>query len=330
MLIKRYIDFISEAKEDFNSIGEWVESLSQDFQIKNIINKYLTDDIGMYGGDDLSPEIRLANAINLLSDRTKKDLEYEINNYLQVGIEEKEPTILASTDTSDLLKESQNTITISGRGIFVSFLKSLTALGLKDVASNVQECPDDLLVFYLYKDLDVLRVSEVFSRFRSLERYNNIVNSESKINLYFGITTTGQCEYGIFKESRFNIGQFKLNKSTVDWMMNLNSKSLTQLKQQLNKIGYSELMLLGQIKNDINNFTPGYVESKLPTHLQNGVLTTGYYGVGKWDNGRLDEGELENIKTNFVNWLMTKKWGDKVLISLKANSFWLYIHVKLK
>ena len=37
-----------------------------------------------------------------------------------------------------------------------------------------------------------------------------------------------------------------------------------------------------------------------------------------------------NIKNNFTTWLLTKKWGSKVLISVKPNSFWLYLHLKLK
>jgi hypothetical protein len=78
-------------------------------------------------------------------------------------------------------------------------------------------------------------------------------------------------------------------------------------------------------------FIPGYFESKSnPTISDKKIISFGWYGVGKWDNGKLDEGELENIKQNFVRWLMTKKWSDKVLISLKSNSFWVYIYIKLK
>ena len=36
MIIKRYIQFISESNiEDFNSLGEWVESLMDDEYIRN-------------------------------------------------------------------------------------------------------------------------------------------------------------------------------------------------------------------------------------------------------------------------------------------------------
>ena len=64
--------------------------------------------------------------------------------------------------------------------------------------------------------------------------------------------------------------------------------------------------------------------------LTDRIISFGLKGVGKWDNGIIDQGELQNIKGNFVNWVMSKKWCDKVLISLNASSYWLYIHIKLK
>jgi hypothetical protein len=37
-----------------------------------------------------------------------------------------------------------------------------------------------------------------------------------------------------------------------------------------------------------------------------------------------------NIKNNFTTWVMTKRWGGKVLISVKPTSYYVYIHIKLK
>ena len=33
------------------------------------------------------------------------------------------------------------------------------------------------------------------------------------------------------------------------------------------------------------------------------VISFGYFGVGRWDNGKIDEGELMNIKNNFTTYL---------------------------
>ena len=59
-------------------------------------------------------------------------------------------------------------------------------------------------------------------------------------------------------------------------------------------------------------------------------MTFGYYGVGKWDNGKLDVGEFENIKNNFKIWLSKFKWSEKILVSVTNNSFWVYFNFKLK
>jgi hypothetical protein len=59
-------------------------------------------------------------------------------------------------------------------------------------------------------------------------------------------------------------------------------------------------------------------------------MTFGFYGVGKWDNGQLDAGELENVKANLKTFLMKYKWSEKILISVAPSKFWVYIQIKLK
>ena len=119
-MIKRYSQFIKEDFSGFNSLGEWVESLIEDQYVKNIINRYT---------QDIDPEIELSNAINILDKRIQNEIKTQIENYLQNGIQEKEPEVLASTDL-EMLGES------AGKGIFTSFLKSLTALGQKETNPN--------------------------------------------------------------------------------------------------------------------------------------------------------------------------------------------------
>ena len=75
MIIKKYLDFIKESSDEFNSIGEWVESLSDDEYVKNIVNRYINDYNGMYGGDDIDPTIDLSNSINLLPENIQKEIK---------------------------------------------------------------------------------------------------------------------------------------------------------------------------------------------------------------------------------------------------------------
>ena len=332
MIIKKYLDFIGESYEDFDSFGQWVDSLSDDPQILRIVNRYINDDDDLYGGEDVDPTINLSNAINLLHDRIKAEIKEQIQDYLDRGVEEKDPDILVSTETDELLESVETPdITLAGKGIFSSFLKSLTALGQKESNPNWDQCPDDFLVFYLFKDLDADSVKVVFSRFKSLQRYLDLIDyGQNQLNLYFGITTTGLFEYGVQYEMRKPIGQFKLSKSIIKWMVSLDSKSAQSIKKEIVNLTYSDILVLGQIKRDMMDFKPAYFEKKLYPMLRDKVITFGFYGIGKWDNGKLDEGEYLNIKSNFTNWLMSKKWGSKVLISVKPESFWLYFHIKLK
>jgi len=334
MLIKKYLEFIKESSEDFNSVGEWVKSLSDDTYILNIVNRYIDDYRDLYNGKDVNSDIDLENAINLLDDKAKLEIKQQIDIYLENGIEEKEPTILPSTETSELLGESveaQSEVTVAGKGIFTSFLKCLTALGQKESNPNWSECPDEFLIYYSFQNLESEVVKQIFSRFKSLTRYLHLIDyQQNQLNLYFGVNISGQFEYGFKYDKQFPIGQFKLSQSVIKWLLSIESKSAQSLKKEIVNLNYAELITLGQIKSDMKSFTPGYFEKKLNPMLRDKVITFGYYGVGRWDNGKLDEGEFQNLKSNFTNWLMSKKWGSKVLISVKPESFWLYFHIKLK
>lgn len=346
MIIKKYIQFIKEDKMGFNSIGEWIETLSDDDYVMNIVNRYLRE---------ISPDIDLANAVNLLDEREQADIKSQVQKYLDGGIEEKDPIVLTSTRTANIINHRNGTsnvtgvgsvgnklvgesvdtsteITIAGKGVFNSFLKSLTALGQKESKPNYQDCPEDFLIFYYFSNLDSNSVKMVFSRFKSLIRYiNSIDYKENEVNLYFGIKCDGQFEYGMKYDDRMiPFGQFKLSKSVIKWITQLESKSAFSLKKELVNLSLGDIITLGRIKMDMKNFNPGYHEKQSYPLITDKVITFGYYGIGKWDNGKLDQSELLNLKNNFSTWILSKSWGGKVLISIQPQSFWLNIHLKLK
>jgi len=329
MIIKKYIQFIKESSEDFKSLGDRVDSLSNDDYIMNIVNRYL---------GDIGPDIKLSNAINLLDENEQRDIESQIDDYLQNGLIEIEPKILASIDIEELTEaleapvvQQEQEISVAGKGVFSSFLKSLTALGRKESNPDYENCPEDFLMFYNYKNLDSNDVKLIFSRFKSLLRYSNMIDyGKNEINLYFGIKCDGQFEYGISYDSLLPIGQFKLSASSIKWLVQIQSKSAQSLKKELVNLTYSDILLLGSVKRDMKEFNPGYHEKRSYPTITDKVISFGYYGVGRWDNGKLDDGEYMNIKNNFTTWILSKKWGGKVLISVNPQSFWLYIHIKLK
>ena len=317
--MKRYLEFIKENLNGFNSLGEWIESLMDDEYVRNIIARYTKDS---------DHSIDLSNAINILDDKTKQEIKAQIDHYLENGIEEKEPQFTASTDLEPL---TESEITVAGKGIFISFLKSLTSLGQKEIQPSWEKCPDGFLLFYHYPNLQSEDVKQVFSRFKSLTRYLDMVDyQKNETDLYFGIKCDGNFEYGVHYDVLKPIGQFRLSQSVIKWICQIESKSASSLKKELVNLTLADVVTLGKIKTDMLTFNPGYHEKKLSPMLKDRVISFGYFGVGRWDNGKIDEGELMNVKNNFTTWLLTKRWGSKVLISVKPNSFWLYLHLKLK
>lgn len=317
MNIKKYIEFVNESTT--KSLGEWIESNYTDQNIVNIVTKYIKD---------INPTIRLANAINTLEESEKSELKKEIDIYSQNGIEEKEPQITTSTDLEPLIESE---VSIAGKGIFTSFLKSLTSLGQKEKEPDWKMCPENFLLFYHFPLLKSDVVKQIFTRFKSLTSYLELIDyQKNETSLYFGIRCDGLFEYGLQYNTSIPIGQFKLSKSVMKWICQLESKSASSLKKQLVNLTYQDIIILGSIKNDMKSFTPGYHERKMIPCLNDRVISFGYYGCGKWDNGKLDDGEFNNVKSNFSTFALSKKWGDKILISIKPESFWIKIHIKLK
>ncbi len=140
----------------------------------------------------------------------------------------------------------------------------------------------------------------------------------SNSQLYFGIKDGLIFEYGLLNSGQnIAFGQFKITNAVYKSILALSSPSAVNLK------------LVDKIKTAMVQFKPGYFERSIFVILDQ-QLRFGYYGVGKWDNGKIDEGELQNIKVNFKNFLLTHKWSDYVKFSLKSEQFWLYFNFKLK
>ena len=335
-MIKKYFEFLKESTPEFNSLGEWVEHLYDLYEnddeklsnLKSIVNRHFNVK-GEETLQDIKSNIRLSNAINILDDNAKKEMESLIKDFVENdGIINKEPEVETSTDLEPL-QESE--ISVSGKGVFTSFLKALTALGKKDVNADFDKCPDDYLFYYHYDMLNTEDVKSIFNRFSSLKRYLELVPyDKNEITLYFGIKSDGQFEYGIGNEKHFPIGQFKLSNGVIKWILGLESKSAYNLKKNLVNYTYSDLQTLGKIKRDINEYNPGFFEKKSKTIISDKIISIGYQGIGKCDNGQLDSGEFMNLKTNFNNWIITKKWCSKVQYGIKPQSYWLYFNLKIK
>lgn len=315
MFIKNYRLFLENQK------FAWIVPLyREDEYIRNIVNRFIAD---------VPTDVSLANSIGLLDEHTQKEIVSLIKKYQDEGIQEKEPVVSASTDTESL---NEAELTPGGKGAFTSFLKVMTALGQKDVIPDFSACPDDFLLFYVSSTIETSTVKGVVARYASLSRFTDEVDyTSNETVLYFGVRCDNNIEFGTMNENTKNVfGKFKINASVIRWITTLDLKSAFSLKKEIVNLTASDISTLCSIKRDMIEYNPGSHESKMDPTLTDKVISFGYQGLGKWDDAQLGPGEIDNIKSNFVSWVMSKKWSDKVLISVKAGSNWVYMHIKLK
>lgn len=316
-MLKKYNQFI---KESHQTLGEQIEALAKD-------NEYALNIISQYT-QDIDPTIRLANAINLLDKHTQEFiLKMILDNKNGTEIQ-KEPKVTAYTFSD--LSESQQVL--GGKNLFKCFLKILTSLGQKNIQIDFKKTPDSFILIFKTESLNIQNIKSIMSRYQYFDTFiNQIDYTQNESQLYYGITSNLNVQYGISNEEQIlPFGEFKLTKGNFNYLLTLDSPSAISLKKHLINLDLNKLMLISKIKNEMKNFRPGQSQHKTMPMINGDVITFGYYGIGKWDNGKMDQSEVENIKQNFRNFLMPFKWSDKVQISVTCNDFWLYLNFKLK
>ncbi|MEN6292179.1 MAG: hypothetical protein ABFD07_09245 [Methanobacterium sp.] len=133
MKIKKYIEFILESQES-QSIGGWIESVADDY-VLNLVSQYI---------QDVEPSVRLSNAIDILPDFEKEELSKKVKDYIG-GVEQPQDVdMVAIVDSGELLENLQ-----AGRNVFKSFLKLLTAMGLKEHQPDWSKTPQEFLIYFL-------------------------------------------------------------------------------------------------------------------------------------------------------------------------------------
>jgi hypothetical protein len=318
-MIKKYKDFVSEnySQEIHNSIGEYIEKLSEN-------DKFIQMIVGQMTGD-IDVSIRMSNAINLLDDLQKVELLKRVENHLN-GFEG-EVNVNATVDSGTVIPTEINEA--YGKSVLNTFFKCLTALGFKDNTSQTNEVPTEFLIFFKLTGVESSKIEGVFKRFKSLQSIT-IDYSHPTMGLYFGIKCDGLFEYGYYYDDLVPIGQFKLTKSVYNQIRLLELKSVSGLKKILVNLNFEDIVLMCKIKTEMDKFSPGYFEQKMVPQINERTMTFGFYGVGKWDNGQLDSGEFENVKSNLKMFLSKYKWSEKIMISIHPSKFWVYIQIKLK
>ncbi len=314
-MIKKYSQFVTEtfSKELHNSLGEYIEDLAEKDEFIRMIaseSSKLSD-----------ASISLSNAINVLDDLEKVALLKRVENHLNGA--EGEIDVYTSTDVNDLLGESY------GRSVLTTFLKCLTALGFKDNQPNMSEVPPEFLIFFKFDGIDSSKIDGVFKRFKSLSSIS-IDYTQPHMGLYFGVKNNGEFEYGCFYDKLFPIGSFKLNRTAFNSLKLAELKSASGLKKVLLNLSLQDVLLMGAIKNAMESFQPGYHQSKKVPMIEDRMITFAYEGLGKWDNGVLDEGERIRVTNDLKTYLSKYKWSEKVQLRIYPDKLWVYINIKLK
>lgn len=308
-MIKKYSEFQDFKK--FPTLGEWVESLCKDDDLIRSIVGDITRDV--------NPSIRVSNAVNVLDDYEKIQLVKRIESHLSG--KEGELKVTTSMNVDEVIDESY------GKGIFSTFLKCLTSLGGKDI-KPVENTPPNFLVYFTLEGADYLTIESVFKRFKSMEILDIVYGPG--LSIYYGININGNLEYGTFKDGLNKIGEFKLNRSNLNWIKISELKSISRLKSILNDLNSEDIRLLTRIKSEVNNFSPGHFDENLGPNLSGRVLTFGWCGWGRWNNGKLEDEDIEKFKSMFREKISKYNWSNKILISVTAHKFWVYLKIKLK
>ena len=322
-MIKKYLQFINEnindIKSKYHTVGEYVEKLAEnDEYALNIIAQHTKD---------IDSDIRIANAINTLDDETQSLIVKLIEDHKNGTEDHKDAEVISYTDANVL--ESNGT---GGKNLFKCYLKVFTALGLKDTKINWEKTPDDFLMFFISDSIDIANVKMIMSRYRQFDMtINSIDYKHNECQLYYGIKCDGSIQYGIkTEEQNLVVGQFKISKGIFNWLLVLNSPSASNIKKELISLDIFKLLLMGKIKPEIKKFNPGQTEKRTNPVITGDVITFGYYGLGRWESGKMNSEDLETTKNNFRTFLSKYKWSEKVQISVTANQFWTYLNIKIK
>lgn len=310
-MIKKYLHFIGESfSDDYETIGEYIESLyGGNSNILKIVAEYT---------QDIDPTIKLANAINILDKNKQELLLNKINQYID------------SKKVGEQITESMESI--PGKNLFTCYLKIFTACGLKDTKVSWDKTPSDFLIYFLSKTVNIDSTKNIMSRYRQFDKFINAADyTHNDCELYYGIKCDGTFEYGIRTDDQIiPVGKFTLTKGILNWLILLNSPSANNLKKVLVGLDLNKILLLSKIKTEILKANIIQSDNRSNPTIDDNIMTFGFYGVGNWSDGMMDNNDFEKAKNDFKIYLSKYQWSSKIQVSITASNFWLYINIKVK
>ena len=316
-----------------HTIGQWIEYIiDKDDYIQSVVSQYT---------NKFDPSIRLSTVIDLLDEKEKDELKNKIDNYIKHGIKDKDIDVNANVETgieADVdIKDIPSDTNEAGQHIFISFLKTLMALGCKNIEPRMENIPNEYIIYYKTNSMMTSTVRDIFYRYASMKYFfeKGIIKSEqdTKIKLCFGVRADAVLDYGFIQNGSYcRFGKFNLTDSVIKWLcFDIDVKSATSLKNMMLKMTPKKISLFGKIRKDMMIFGTGYIPTKTCIKMNKDVIEFGYYGIGKWNSSsEIDQMELLDMKKKFNDFVINKKWADDVLICVFVEDYWVYYKIKLK
>lgn len=303
------------------------EVLKQD--ILDFYNRTLSD---LNYTDKVDTSLDISKSINALPLIDQKLLYKEIKRIID------STNILEDNNNGEKEEEKKNIEALTlGKNGFNTFLKVLSALNiLVDLEKKTTDIEDNFTHLYIVNNINKDRLIAIFSRFNSMSDVTHVVESHTKIGLYFGImmdaSNTLMFSYGLILENKEykEIGDFTASKSNVSEVMKLQNPYLKVLKEDLSffKDITTEIKKLALLKKELSNFSPSYYIKKTASYVEKDYVKISFYGVGKWDSGVMLSNDFKEIKKEFNTWVLKSKLRKSIVYNVKAHNFWTTFKIK--
>ncbi len=262
---------------------------------------------------DIPQDVDMANAIDTCDNQTKIHILRAFKEF--TGQTDSKVTI--HTSDTELVSES------AGKGVFNSFLKTLTSLGHKnnELSNSV---PEGFMIFFQFPVSDKERIKEVFKRFRSLAE-----TQVDQSSLYYGIKDNLVIEYGVGDDvTRSPIGMFTLTKGVYDKLMSSGAGALSGLKKVTGEMTFKDLVLVTSLHRKLKDFNPTTTISC--PKIVNRTYIISYKGFGTWNNGIQELEQLQKFRDLVKEHMKDFRNRQFFKLNVTGDDFWTKVSFHMK
>lgn len=308
--------YTDDIKTKWDSVGKYVDYIgnyyNNDERFKQIVGEFLPHD-----------NANLVVSVNKLVPLDQQKLVKKLKSELMLSED--------YHSAEEFKQDIKQYVTASKWG-FNSFLKVLSALGIEELKNDTSTYTDFYL-YYTQHDIDYKKLIVVLERFKSLQWAKTLLtdaDDSTKYGIYFGIIND-LFEYGIvINDKNVMVGNFKMSNQNINYILEFKHKVTIDIRKELTNLSFYSLRSLNRIKGDFDTFEPTFYHQKTKPTIKDKTVMVSYYCTDLFKQGKLIEEDFKQYKNDFINWVLSKSWGKKTLISVIDNNMWIQYSVKLK